>query len=264
MRHHFIFVPTRRAVLVAAAAMFLAGPASAETTVTNIVMAPSAPAALEYDTQVNVAFDYETDEPGGVWIGFLPHTEGSRTPGLMHSGGPYYPIGSGSGSFWFTVESGPIVVDEVHVEMYDTTLALVDSIILPSTFAFVESGSITNIVMTPDTPATVDLDEQVQITFDYETPEPVLIRFQPFSSGAYTAGGQDPGYLVNAAGTGSGSTWITVTGSPIEVDALLVTMQTMEPQFLILFHLPVSYTFDETTVALPSTWGRMKTRYEPD
>ena len=88
---------------LAVATMFIANLVSAGTTVTNIVMTPSSPAALQYGTHIDVTFDYETDVPGGAWIGFLPQTEGSWTPGFAHSGGPFYPVGSGSGTFWFCI-----------------------------------------------------------------------------------------------------------------------------------------------------------------
>jgi len=249
------------ALVLLSGAMVLPGQASAETTVSNIVITPSSPAALEYDTHVEITFDYTTDVPGGVWIGFLPRTNGSPTPGSYFSGGPHYPVGSGSGSWWFSVGSGSDVVDAIQVELQDTSDVVLDSFILPATFAFGESGTITNIVITPSNPATVMLGEQVQIIFDYTTPEPAYIRFQPFSSDAYAAGGQDSGYNVASAGSGSGSTTFTVTGAALEVDQLQVTMQPVTPPFLVLFKIPVSYTFDQTTPVLPITWGRAKQKY---
>jgi hypothetical protein len=83
--------------------------------VTNIVMTPSSPASLVFSDEVNITFDYHTDEDDGVRIFARPYSDGSPTPNYAVHGSDVYPAGDGSGTGWFTILSGGVTVDQVRV-----------------------------------------------------------------------------------------------------------------------------------------------------
>jgi hypothetical protein len=65
--------------------------------------------------EVNITFDYHTDEDGGVRIFARPFSDGSPTPNYAVHGSDVYPAGDGSGKGWFTILSGGVTVDQVRV-----------------------------------------------------------------------------------------------------------------------------------------------------
>ena len=97
----------------------------------NIELSPPSPASLYFNDDVNITFDYSTNEFGGVRIFVRPFTDGSLTPNYAAHGSPLYPYGSGSGSGLFTITSGEVIVDQVRFQMWngDQTELLVESFI---------------------------------------------------------------------------------------------------------------------------------------
>jgi hypothetical protein len=86
-------------------------------TITNIELSPSSPAQLDYGDHVDVTFDYTTDDPGGVRIWARPFTNGSLTPDYAAHASQLYPAYAGSGSGFFTIDSGPVEVDQLRFQM---------------------------------------------------------------------------------------------------------------------------------------------------
>lgn len=80
----------------------------------NLVTCPPSPARLLHGEPVNGYFDYTNDEGESGRFFFRPATNGSLTPGYGASGSPSYPVGSGSGDGFFTINSGDVVVDQIH------------------------------------------------------------------------------------------------------------------------------------------------------
>jgi hypothetical protein len=85
----------------------------------NITVSPGAPAVLDHGEHVTVSYDYDTDVSGGVQIYVLPYTDGLQTPDCSINGSPLHPVGSGSVTNWFTVDSGDVQVDEIWFVMFD-------------------------------------------------------------------------------------------------------------------------------------------------
>ena len=85
--------------------------------ITNIELTPPSPATVEFNEHVDITFDYSANEEGGVRIFLLPYTSGSPTSQYAVSGSPLYPVGTGSGSGYFTITSGEVTVDQVRFEM---------------------------------------------------------------------------------------------------------------------------------------------------
>ncbi len=87
--------------------------------ITNIEPTPPSPATLEFYEDVKFTFDYSTNETGGVGIFSIPFTSGSPTPNYTISRSPIYPVGTGSGSAFFTIMHGEVTVkvDQVKFQM---------------------------------------------------------------------------------------------------------------------------------------------------
>jgi subtilisin family serine protease len=85
--------------------------------ITNIELTPPSPATLEFNEHIDITFDYSANEEGGVRIFMLPYTTGSPTSQYAVSGSPLYPVGTGSGSGYFTITSGEVTVDQVRFKM---------------------------------------------------------------------------------------------------------------------------------------------------
>gem|GEM_PF-5932207 len=171
-------------VAVAAFMLILASTAMCANSLSNVVLTPSSPASMLFSEYVEYSVDYETDEEGGVYIFVLPYTGGSPTPNWMVSGSVLYSEGTGTASGHFTITSGEVTVDEVRFCMVDADQ--IDT--LTQAIAYVEYGfssnSITNIELTPATPAELEFNDHVDMSFDYTTDDAsgVHIFALPFST----------------------------------------------------------------------------------
>ena len=169
---------------VTALVLIFAGTGTCASSLSNIVLTPSSPASLVFSEHVDYSLDYETDEAGGAYIFVLPYTDGSPTPHRMVSGSVLRPVGTGSQSGYFTVTSDTVTVDQVRFWMMDADQ--IDT--LAEAIAIVEysfsSNSITNIELSPTTPAELEFNQHVDIAFDYVTDEAsgVYIFTRPFST----------------------------------------------------------------------------------
>ena len=133
--------------------------------ITNIELSPPSPAALLNNEYVNITFDYSTTEAGGVLIFVSPYTDGSPTPNRATSGSTLYPVGQGNGSGYFRIMSGDVVVDQIQFKMTNAD----QSVVLLEFFIDVEyhyGNSITNIELSPSSPATLLPYDKVNITLD--------------------------------------------------------------------------------------------------
>ncbi|MEL7251142.1 MAG: T9SS C-terminal target domain-containing protein, partial [Bacteroidota bacterium] len=124
-------------------------------------------ADFAHGEQVQFTFEYSVDEPGGVRIFPRPFTNGSLTPGYGASGSPVY-NGDGTGSAFFTINSGEVTVDEIRflITTADQSATLREFYI-PVSYHFSENG-VNNFQFSVDQKvASFLLEEQVNITFDY-------------------------------------------------------------------------------------------------
>ena len=220
----------------------------------NIVITPTSPACLIFNEHVNITFDYETDEAGGVRIWTWPFTNGARTTNYGISGSPLHPTGSGSEDSYFTVTSGEVIVDSVQFQMWDdgqTTLLL--EFFVPVEFQY-STHAIQNIVCTPTSPDTLDFNVHVDITYDYETDEAGGVRIWtwPFTNGARTTNYGISGSPLHPTGSGSEDSYFTVTSGEVIVDSVQFQMWDDGQTVLLLeYFLPVHYGFDTGSPAGP-------------
>ena len=86
--------------------------------VNRIVLRQANPGILDFDRRVTFDFNYVTVRRGGVRIFVTPLARGVEVPGAVLSASPLYPVGPGTGSGFFTVRSGPVVIDSIRFEMW--------------------------------------------------------------------------------------------------------------------------------------------------
>jgi hypothetical protein len=87
--------------------------------VTHIDFRPDTPNVFKYGQDVNVTFNYNTNQAGGVRIFARPFSGAHLSPDYAAQGSPVYPSGAGVGSCSFNLKSGPTVVDKVRIQMWD-------------------------------------------------------------------------------------------------------------------------------------------------
>lgn len=233
---------------------------NADDPVYDIELSPATPNILRHGDPVDIAFNYTTDEPGGVRIFIRPFSGGDLTPDYGAHGSPIYPAGSGSDSGFFRINSGDVIVDEIRVRMTsaDQSLLYFEEF-LPVHYQ-VGGGDhrVYNLDLTPATPNILDLGEDVSLTFDYTTNMVGGARIfaRPMKDGDLAPGYGAHGSPVYPVGSGSGSGFFTINIDPLVVDGIRIQM-TNEDQSLLLYEteVPVHYQFgslqDDYLIYLP-------------
>lgn len=79
-------------------------------------ISPNSPAALNFNDQIDIHFDYRFRDANGVRIFIRPFTSGNLTPNYAASGSPVY-NGSGSATANFTIRSGNTTVDQLRIQV---------------------------------------------------------------------------------------------------------------------------------------------------
>ncbi len=87
--------------------------------VTHIEFSPDTPNVFKYGQNVNLTFDYNTTQLGGVRIFARPFSGANLSPNYAAHPSGIYPIGSGTGTGYFSLTAGPLVVDKVRIQMWD-------------------------------------------------------------------------------------------------------------------------------------------------
>ena len=215
--------------------------------VTNVILSPWPSNVLASGQPVNATFDYRTSEPGGVCIFVRPYSSGAPTPNYVAHPSPVYPVGTGTGTGSFRIESGTAVVDQIRVCMYNADrTALLFEAYLPVHYLYSEAGNlVTNVRLSPQTPNIVGLSENINVAFDYQTTvlAGVQIFARPFSGGATT-----PHYLAHGSGiypvgSGSGSGWFSIGSGTGVIDHIRLQMYSADTVLLFEYFLPVHYLY---------------------
>jgi len=74
------------------------------------------PGCLSHGDKIDVTFRYASKSKEGVRIFVRPLSNGQLTPNYAAEGSGLYPEGNGSGSGWFTITSGDVLVSHVRVQ----------------------------------------------------------------------------------------------------------------------------------------------------
>ena len=96
------------------------------TSLNNIQLNPASPASLPFNSDVTISFDYAISESGTHYIFARPVTNGNPTPNYGAHGSPNYvgPV-KGSSSGWFTILSGNVIVDQIHLTITDSSFNII-------------------------------------------------------------------------------------------------------------------------------------------
>jgi hypothetical protein len=232
-------------VLLGICLQLLASPALGDS-FSGIAFSPAPVATLQFGQHLDVSFNYNVTTPGGVLVFVRPFTGGHLTPSYAAGGGALCPVGSGSGSGYFTITAGDATIDEVRFQVYtpdQTTLLL--EFFVPVLFYYSSHG-IYNIELTPSSPSMAMFGHHVDIAFNYKTNQTggVRIRVLPYTQGAATFNYSVSSSPLYAIGTGSGSQYITITSGDADVDAIRFRMYTSDYSTLLLeLFVPVAYAF---------------------
>ena len=220
--------------------------------VTNINLSPDSPNILLTNQQVNITFDYITNQAGGVLVFMRPFSNGSLSPSYAAQPSPTLPTGSGSSSTYFTITSGQVVVDEIRIQIYNTSqTTLLFEAFLPVYLLFTDAiDAVTNISLSPDTPDVLAFDQDVDLRFDYRNRQQGGVRIfaRPFTNGQLTPGYAASGSPLYGIGGGSGSGYFTILSGQVVVDQIRIQMWDAG-QTTLLFEafLPVYYRFGAPT-----------------
>lgn len=214
--------------------------------IANIQLSPSSPASLALNQNVNITFDYKTNVTGGVRIFVRPFTAGALTPNYAAHPSPLYPAGTGNGTGFFTITTGDVTVDQLRFQVFNANQSqLIMEFFVPVNYRF-SSHAVTDIVVSPSSPAGLVFNQNVNVTFNYVTNSPSGVRIfvRPFTGGALTPNYAAHGSPLYATGTGSGTGFITTTAGHVAVDQLRFQMfDANQTELLLEFFLPVNYHF---------------------
>src|SRR5690349_11597296 len=177
--------------------------AFAKTDICNIDIGPDKKTAMyTYGDLISITTGFQTDEGNGVRIYARPYSGGVITPGYAPADSPLY-VNSGMATCAFTITSGPVVVDEICIEVYsfDNSI-LIKRIGMPVHFLFGSAG-VNHFEYSSD-PAlsSLLLEEHFTTSFQFQVPDPGGIRvlIKPISNGVVS-----PGYHGNPSGVYSGT-----------------------------------------------------------
>ncbi len=219
--------------------------------ITTIVMSPITPAPLQLGEDLNLSFNYTTDQAGGVRIFARPFTHGALSPGYAASASPLYATGSGSGTGYFTFSSGDVVVDSIRFQMLNSDQSqLLLEFFVPVQYHFA-ANAISNVQLSPTSPGTLVFNSHLNITFNYTTSQAGGVRIFPRP---YTNGALSPGYAASASplyttGDGNGTGYFTITSGDVTVDSIRFQMYNSDQSSLLLeYYVPINFHFGTNAI----------------
>jgi hypothetical protein len=232
-------------------ALLLVVEAAKSDVIYNIEINPNSVAALQWNQNVNITFNYKTSQAGGVRIFARPMSGSSLTPAYAASGSPVF-TGSGTGSQYFTITSGNAIVDKIRFQVYDANQTqLILEFYVPVKFYF-GSHAITNIQVSPLTYASLQHNQNVNITFDYKTTQAGGVRIfpRPMSGSSLAPSYAASGSPLYATGSGSGTGFFSITAGSVNVDGIRFQMyDANQTTLLVEFVVPVKYVFSAHSIA---------------
>ncbi len=215
----------------------------------NITLSHGDHSILANGEDLVVSFDYATTESPDTIIFARPWFSNAFVPGYGASGGDGGPP-SGSGSQRFTFPTADANVNQIHFRMLtadQSTLLLEFN--LAVTYWWRDVG-VSNLVLSKPSPASLQLGEHLEVTFDYNNPtaEDMLVWTMPRYGAGGMPGGGTSGSFYMAPGTGTATRWFT-GNVPADADAFRLLCRNGD-QSVEHFDLPipVSYHFDHHSV----------------
>ncbi len=233
-----------------------------EVSITSL--SPSSPSTLRTGEKVLYKFKYDVNEPGGVRIYGRPMTNGESTSGYGVNGAPISPTGKGTGSGYFTINSGNQTVDQLRIQIWsaDQTKMLYEAF-FPVNFRFrSEANNSDNLSVTglsssadhkvsipsfsPSSPSTLRTGEKVLFKFKYDVNEPGGVRIygRPMTKGKTTPDYGAHGASILPTGKGTGTGDFTIKSGNQTVDQLRIQIWSADQtKMLHEAFFPVNFRF---------------------
>jgi hypothetical protein len=218
--------------------------------ISNIQFSPHSPSTILVEENLNITFDYSKAPADTILIFALPYNGNAPPPGFTVSPSLFYTDSSGSGSAWIRP---PYTSANINKVLFQVTGANPSNILLeffvPVDYHF-SASTFSNIVMTPASPAPVQISNFIQVAFNYSSVQNVRIQALPYTDGAPT-----PHYAVTSSplygpGMGSGTASVTITDGDIEVDSIQLRMYSDDMLYLLQeMYIPVQYRFAHHGIA---------------
>jgi len=212
----------------------------------NIQLSPKPVAALQFNQNVNITFDYRTSQTGGVRIFARPMTAGALSANYAAHASPIYPLGSGSGSGSFTITSGDLTVDAIRLQVYNPAqTVLLLEFYVPVKYVY-SAHALFNIAMTPASPSSMQFNQDISVSFSYGTTQAGGVRIFPRPM---TGSSLTPNYAASASplyptGSGTGTGSFTITTGNAKVDGVRFQMYNDAQTVLLLeIIIPVNYPY---------------------
>lgn len=162
----------------------------------GITFDKDSPCFLPHGHQINISIDYKVDHPDGALIYARPYTLGSPTYGYNASGSQILPMGTGTTTQNFIINTGESVVTHIRVFMVsvDQTETFLE-IFVPVHYVYGSHG-IFNIQADHGEYSRLPHDKPLNIDFDYEIDWTgnVKIFARPFTDGSLS-----PGYSASGS-----------------------------------------------------------------
>lgn len=103
---------------------------TSKSSLSSIVLDPPSPLQISFNQEVNITFNYTTDESSGVRIWAFPHFTSQNMPKEFSTNSSgIYPVGSGKGTAFIMVSSGETIVDQIILQIWnaDKTVLLYET-----------------------------------------------------------------------------------------------------------------------------------------
>jgi hypothetical protein len=218
------------------------------TLVRSLVVGPATPNILQFGQNVTVRFAYRTNQAGGVRIFARPMTGTGLTPHHAACASPLYPVGTGTGSCSFTIQSGAATVDRIRFEIWNANkTTLLFRAFVPVRYQFLGGRTLVrSISIRPLSPNIRLFGQNVTVSFSYRTDQAAGVRIfaRPFTGGALTPNYGACGSPLYPVGTGTGTCSFTISAGTVTVNRIRLQVWNAN-RTLKLFEkfIPVHYQF---------------------
>ncbi len=216
--------------------------------ISNISFDKPSGSTLVHSEQVNVTFDYASSHDGDVRLYVFPYSNGTTSPDSRYNPSGLYSTPRGSGSGYFRIASGEVLVDQVKIliQNEDNSNVLHEEVVDVS-YEYVPH-LISNISFDKPSGSTLVHSEQVNVTFDYASSHDGDVRLYVFP---YSNGTTSPDSRYNPSGLystprGSGSGYFRIASGDVTVDQVKIVMQN-EDNSNVLHEKIIQNSYDYTS-----------------
>jgi hypothetical protein len=230
-----------------------------QVSVTNIGTAGVPSSYYDLPNAVGVQM-YNGGKPwGGIILkGFDPagklKTPGGTATHIWFPNAANLNLGGGTHSIKVVVDNGKVLTE---LKETNNTLTrrltckrLVPAAGIGTSVAVLRKNSVSNIRLSPNSPASLNFNDKVNVWFDYYAREEVYIYARPMTNGSPTPNYAAHGSQLYPKGEGKGQGYFTITKGAVTVNGVRLQMMN-KSQNNVLFEtiVPVKYKFPKMLIA---------------